>query len=87
MVRVDTDYFSNRSDPRLFSYSAENRRATIAVHGGPGDAEPLFLAAPLAPPAAAGARTRCQALSPLDPDTAMKTKLAILEAEAMLRKL
>lgn len=50
-----TDYFGERSDPRLFSYSAENRRAAVSVWEGPGAAEPVFLSAPLVAPAGAGA--------------------------------
>ena len=40
--------FGGRADSRLFSYSAENRRAAVTTRGGPVDREPEFLAAPLA---------------------------------------
>ena len=56
------DYFGARPDPRLFSYSAENRRAAVTTRGGPVDREPEFLAEPLASSPGSGAAVELETL-------------------------
>ena len=45
------EYYGGRADSRLFSYSAESRRAAVTARGGPAEAEAGFLATALDAPA------------------------------------